>query len=84
MNHSPPRRSKSQTSQWSGRLVLYQRPRPMTVFWDEIVTNDGPNAHAKRSVVWAVGITVKLVRTLPRCPCCLRQRRELVNEKMTQ
>src|SRR4051812_3514344 len=29
-------------------------------------------------------LTVKLVRTLPRCPCCLRQRRELVNEKKTQ
>jgi hypothetical protein len=29
-------------------------------------------------------ITVRLVKTLPRCPCCLRQQRQSVNEKMTQ
>jgi hypothetical protein len=29
-------------------------------------------------------LAVRLVKALPRCPCCLRQQREAVNEKMTQ
>jgi hypothetical protein len=26
---------------------------------------------------------VRLVAALPRCPCCLRQQRPLINEKVT-
>jgi hypothetical protein len=29
-------------------------------------------------------LTARLVEALPRCPCCLRQQRGSVNEKMTQ
>ena len=29
-------------------------------------------------------LTVRLVKTLPRCPCCLQQQPQPVNEKMTQ
>jgi hypothetical protein len=29
-------------------------------------------------------LTVRVVKTLPRCPCCLQQQRSAVNEKMTQ
>ena len=29
-------------------------------------------------------LAIRLVKALPRCPCCLRQQRPLMNEKMTQ
>jgi hypothetical protein len=29
-------------------------------------------------------LAFRLVAALPRCPCCLRQQRPLINEKMTQ
>jgi hypothetical protein len=44
-----------------------------------------PERHVPHSIASICRqLTARLVEALPRCPCCLRQQRGSVNEKMTQ